>query len=100
MKTEQIVKSLKLKISARDSRYTDSRVYLQAVFSQWLPLSKSLLSVVVHKLPSPLELSEERVEKLMCNGLTTFESFPPKTKQLKQGADRPLQCFYEIFFRN
>ena len=82
------MKSLNLKISARDSRHTDGRVHLKALFDQWLPLSASLLSMVVDKLPSPMEIHSERVEKLMCSGLRTFDSLPDKTQSLKQGVSR------------
>ena len=85
IKTEQIVKSLSLKISARDSRHTDSRVHLKALFDQWLPLSGSLLAMVVDKLPSPQEMISERVEKLMCSGVRTFDSLPEETQSLKNG---------------
>ena len=88
IKTEQIVKSLNLKISARDSRHTDGRVHLKALFDQWLPLSRSMLTVVVEKLPNPQEINDERVEKLMCSGLRTFDSLPEETQRLKNG-----ECF-------
>ncbi|XP_068693562.1 elongation factor-like GTPase 1 isoform X1 [Montipora foliosa] len=84
VKTDQIVKSLNLKISARDSRHTDGRVHLKALFDQWLPLSSSLLAMVIDKLPSPMEIHSERVEKLMCSGLRTFDSLPAKTQSLKK----------------
>jgi hypothetical protein len=41
--------------------------------------------MVVEKLPSPLEISSERIEKLMCGGLRSFESLPDKTRTLKHG---------------
>lgn len=85
IKTEQIVKSLNLKISARDSRHTDTRVHLKALFDQWLPLSGSLLAMVVDKLPSPRDMISERVEKLMCSGVRTFDSLPEETQNLKNG---------------
>ena len=80
------MKSLNLKISARDSRHTDSRVHLKALFDQWLPLSSSLLAMVIDKLPSPKDIDSERVEKLMCSGVRTFDSLPDKTQSLKNGA--------------
>jgi hypothetical protein len=40
--------------------------------------------VVASKLPSPLALSEERVEKLMCSHMRKFDSLPPETQTLKQ----------------
>ena len=80
---EKIVKSMKLKISARDSRHTSPRVHLFAVCSQWLPLAEEVLQMVVRHLPSPLQLSEERVKRLMCSTTTTFQSLPNKTQLLK-----------------
>lgn len=79
----KIVTSLDLKIPARDSRQSDTKIHLQAIFRQWLPLSKTVLQMIVEKLPSPLHMSSERVEKLMCSGLKTFDSLPEQTKQLK-----------------
>ena len=95
------MKSLNLKISARDSRHTDGRVHLKALFDQWLPLSASLLSMVVDKLPGPMEIHSERVEKLMCSGLRTFDSLPDKTQSLKQGVSRwdPCVAINERFSR-
>ncbi|XP_055995192.1 elongation factor-like GTPase 1 isoform X2 [Ostrea edulis] len=83
-KTEKIITSLGLKILPRDMRHSDSRVQLQAVCSQWLPVSDAVLRVVVSKLPSPLAMSEERVEKLMCSHMRKFESLPSETQSLKQ----------------
>ena len=80
---EKIVSSMKLKISARDSRHTNPRVHLFAVCSQWLPLARAVLRMVVTRLPSPLQLSEERVERLMCSRSQAFQSLPHTTQLLK-----------------
>ena len=85
---EKIVNSMKLKISARDSRHTDPRVHLFAVCSQWLPLASAVLSMVVEHMPSPLNLSRERIEKLMCSSAKAFDSFPHETQLLCEG--RPV----------
>lgn len=82
---EKIVSSMNLKISARDSRHTDARVHLFAICSQWLPLASAVLSMVVLHMPSPLQLSRERVEKLMCSSAKTFDSFPAQTQLLCEG---------------
>ncbi|KAJ8778248.1 hypothetical protein J1605_013747 [Eschrichtius robustus] len=39
--------------------------------------------MVCQKLPSPLDITAERVEKLMCAGSQTFDSLPPETQALK-----------------
>lgn len=41
--------------------------------------------MVCQKLPSPLDITAERVEKLMCTGSHTFDSLPPETQALKAG---------------
>ena len=82
---DKITSTLKLKISVRDSKNSDPRAHLLAICSQWLPLAQATLEMVVNKLPSPLDVSEERVEKLMCETAKTFDSFPPETQALKKG---------------
>ena len=84
-KIDKITTSLNLKISVRDSKFTDSRVHLQAILRQWLPLSDAMLNMVCEYLPSPLDISEERVKKLMCSGFKKFESYPEQTQKLKDG---------------
>ncbi|KAL4228082.1 Elongation factor-like GTPase 1 [Mactra antiquata] len=102
---EKIVKSLNLKISARDLRHNDPRVLLQALIAQWLPVSDAVLDKVIEKLPSPLEIAEDKVEKLMCNQAQRFDSLPQETQQLKQdflscrtSEDAPVIVFVSKMF--
>ncbi|XP_066503596.1 elongation factor-like GTPase 1 [Hoplias malabaricus] len=88
-KVEKMVASLGIKLLARDLRHSDPKVLLSAICSQWLPLSHAVLSMVCEKLPSPCEMSAERVEKLMSVGTRRFDSLPEKTQQLKQAF---LEC--------
>jgi len=46
-KSEKIINSLNLKISARESRSakTDPKAFLRAVCSQWIPLSQAVLCI-------------------------------------------------------
>ncbi|XP_064123267.1 elongation factor-like GTPase 1 isoform X1 [Loxodonta africana] len=82
-KIDKIVTSLGLKIGAREARHSDPKVQISAVCSQWLPISQAVLAMVCQKLPSPLDITAERVEKLMCTGSQTFDSLPPETQALK-----------------
>ncbi|XP_052796536.1 elongation factor-like GTPase 1 [Mya arenaria] len=82
--TKKIQASLGLKMNVRDTRQNDTRVLLQAMMGQWLPISSAVLGKVVEKLPSPLEIAEEKIEKLMCNQARRFDSLPPQTQALKQ----------------
>ncbi|XP_016071165.1 PREDICTED: elongation factor Tu GTP-binding domain-containing protein 1 [Miniopterus natalensis] len=82
-KIDKIVTSLGLKIGAREARHSDPKVQISAICSQWLPISHAVLAMVCQKLPSPLDMSSERVEKLMCSGSHTFDSLPPETQALK-----------------
>ena len=40
--------------------------------------------MVCVKLPSPLEMSDVRAEKLMCSSTKTFDSLPESTQDLKK----------------
>ncbi|KAJ8398303.1 hypothetical protein AAFF_G00428730 [Aldrovandia affinis] len=82
-KVEKMVASLGLKVAARDARHSDPKVLLNAICSQWLPVSNAVLTMVCTKLPSPLDMESERVERLMCVGARRFESLPEKTQELK-----------------
>ncbi|WAQ98372.1 LOW QUALITY PROTEIN: EFL1-like protein [Mya arenaria] len=86
--TKKIQASLGLKMNVRDTRQNDTRVLLQAMMGQWLPISSAVLGKVVEKLPSPLEIAEEKIEKLMCNQARRFDSLPPQTQALKQARQR------------
>ncbi|KAM9410199.1 elongation factor-like GTPase 1 [Pholidichthys leucotaenia] len=88
-KVEKVLTSLGLKVSARDSRHSDPKVLLGAICSQWLPVSRAVLAMVCEKLPGPLEMSSERVEKLMSVGARRFDSLPEATQELKTAF---LQC--------
>ncbi|KAM5291584.1 elongation factor-like GTPase 1 [Glossophaga mutica] len=82
-KMDKIVTSLGLKMGAREARHSDPKVQINAICSQWLPVSHAVLAMVCRKLPSPLDIAPERVEKLMCTGPQTFDSLPPETQALK-----------------
>ncbi|KAM8893884.1 elongation factor-like GTPase 1 isoform 2-T2 [Spinachia spinachia] len=83
-KVEKVVTSLGIKVLARDLRHSDPKVLLSAICSQWLPVSQAVLLMVCEKLPSPLEMAAERVEKLMSVGARRFDSLPENTQELKR----------------
>ncbi|XP_068597984.1 elongation factor-like GTPase 1 [Brachionichthys hirsutus] len=88
-KVERVVASLGVKVMARDCRHSDPKVLLHAICSQWLPVSQAVLSMVCEKLPSPLDITPEKVEKLMTVGSRRFDSLPEETQELKRAF---LQC--------
>ncbi|XP_075235749.1 elongation factor-like GTPase 1 [Lycorma delicatula] len=101
----KIVESLNIKMTSRDLRHTDARVQIQALCSQWLPLSTAVLDMVCEKLPSPKDLSEEKVEHLMCSTMQSIESLPPETRSLKEAflkcssdPDAPIIVFISKMF--
>ncbi|XP_034536573.1 elongation factor-like GTPase 1 [Notolabrus celidotus] len=91
-KVEKVMTSLGIKVMARDSSHSDPKVLLSAICAQWLPVSQSVLAMVCEKLPSPLDMVAERVEKLMSVGARQFESMPQQTQELKRAF---LQCSSE-----
>lgn len=104
-KVPVICEKLGIKLTTRDLRHTDSRIQLQSLMMQWLPLSQTVLNMVCKKLPSPKEIQPEKVEKLMCSRIRDFESLHPETLKLKDdflacdsSNDRPLIIFISKMF--
>ena len=56
----------------------------------------SVAGMVVDQLPSPLQLTPERVEKLMCSSAKTFDSFPRQTQLLKEGGSVCLSAYLSV----
>lgn len=82
---DKIIKSLGIKMLPRDMKFTDPKVPMQALLSNWLPLGRNLINMVIDILPSPLGIGEDKVEHLICHKLVNFKSLPPQTQALKQG---------------
>lgn len=104
-KVPVLCEKLGIKLSTRDLRHTDSRIQLQSLMMQWLPLSPTVMNMVCRKLPSPLEIVPEQVERLMCSRIRDFESYPPDTQKLKEdflacdsSHDRPVIIFISKMF--
>ncbi|XP_073977955.1 elongation factor-like GTPase 1 isoform X2 [Rhodnius prolixus] len=83
-KLVRIVEQIGVQLATRDLRHTDPKVQLQAVCSQWLPLSSATLDMVCKILPAANQLNEEKVEKLMCSNNQTLENYPEETQALKK----------------
>uniref|UniRef100_A0A673ZBD3 Elongation factor-like 1 n=1 Tax=Salmo trutta TaxID=8032 RepID=A0A673ZBD3_SALTR len=79
-KIEKMMMSLGVKVMTRDLRHSDPKVLLSAICSQWLPVSQAVLFMVCDKLPSPLDMTSER---LMSVGARRFHSLPLQTQELK-----------------
>ncbi|XP_039291871.1 elongation factor-like GTPase 1 isoform X2 [Nilaparvata lugens] len=80
----KMCESMDVKMTSRDLRHTDSKVQLHAFCSQWLPLASAVLDMVCEQLPSPLQLTDERVERLMCPSSKSLDMFPRETQMLKE----------------
>uniref|UniRef100_A0A674ENT0 Elongation factor-like 1 n=1 Tax=Salmo trutta TaxID=8032 RepID=A0A674ENT0_SALTR len=88
-KIEKMMMSLGVKVMTRDLRHSDPKVLLSAICSQWLPVSQAVLFMVCDKLPSPLDMTSERIERLMSVGARRFHSLPLQTQELKTAF---MQC--------
>ena len=81
--TEKIISSLNIKVAPRELKYGDPKGPLQAVLFNWLPLGRNLLDMIVEILPSPLEMSSDKVEHLICSSMKPFKTLPLETQALK-----------------
>ncbi|KAK0181707.1 hypothetical protein PV327_003970 [Microctonus hyperodae] len=99
-----MMEKMNIKLTTRDLRVTDARAQLQAIISQWLPLSRACINMVCDKVPAPHNLSGEKIERLM-SGNAEFSSFPQETQQLKDAfvacdpsSDAPVIAFISKMF--
>ncbi|KAL5580302.1 hypothetical protein UlMin_012744 [Ulmus minor] len=73
---EKVIKSFNLSIPPRELQNKDPKAVLQAVLSRWLPLSDSILSMVVKCMPDPVAAQSFRISRLL-----------PKREVLDNGVD-------------
>lgn len=73
---EKVIKSFNLSVPARELQNKDQKVVLQSVLSRWLPLSDSILSMVVKCMPHPIAAQSFRISRLL-----------PKRDLLDDGVD-------------
>lgn len=68
----------KVDINDRIFRSKDTLNIYRAIFQNWIPVSKNILAVVCHRLPSPLEAQAKRVDGLfppeMCSVASSSSS--------------------------
>ncbi|XP_026813344.1 elongation factor-like GTPase 1 isoform X3 [Rhopalosiphum maidis] len=79
----KISESMNVTLLARDLRQTDTRILLQSFLSQWIPLSLSVLGMVCDKCPAPNQLTDVKIETLLCPPMKEFNLMPKETIALK-----------------
>lgn len=62
---EKLIKSFNLSVPPRELQNKDSKVVLQAIMSRWLPLSDSILSMVIRYMPDPISAQSVRISRLL-----------------------------------
>eukprot|EP01018_Ginkgo_biloba_P040383 Gb_06669 [translate_table: standard] len=62
---EKVIKSMNLTIPPRDLQHKDLKVVRQAVMSRLLPLSDTVLSMVIDCLPDPILAQSDRISSLL-----------------------------------
>lgn len=82
-KTPIIAEKLGVKLTTRDLRQTDPKVHIHAIFSQWLPIERTVLEMVVRLCPHPGSIQSEKATQLMCSLNQSFDSLPPQTQTLR-----------------
>ncbi|KGK37209.1 hypothetical protein JL09_g3635 [Pichia kudriavzevii] len=61
----KITNSLSIKISAKELNSKDSKQLIQSIMSQFLPISSSVLSAIIDKLPSPSVSQETKMNSFL-----------------------------------
>ncbi|KAA8550118.1 hypothetical protein F0562_001802 [Nyssa sinensis] len=61
----KVIKSFNLSVPPRELQNKDPKTVLQAVMSRWLPLSDTILSMVVKYMPDPITAQSFRISRLL-----------------------------------
>ncbi|XP_055614451.1 elongation factor-like GTPase 1 [Uranotaenia lowii] len=83
-KLRSISEKLGVKQVERDLKHADVRVPIRNLLSQWLPMERSLLEMIVRVVPNPRMIPETKAEKLLCSRMEDFRAFPTETQCLKE----------------
>lgn len=62
---EKVIKSFNLSVPSRELQNKDPKLVLQSVMSRWLPLSDTILSMVVKCMPDPVTAQSFRIPRLL-----------------------------------
>ncbi|WFC98912.1 Cytoplasmic GTPase/eEF2-like protein (ribosomal biogenesis) [Malassezia yamatoensis] len=73
-KVEKIIAALNLTIHPRDLKAKEATTLLQAIMSQWLPLSSCTFAAIVHNLPAPNAAQQLRLPRMIRPGIGYFAS--------------------------
>ncbi|KAG2383083.1 hypothetical protein C9374_004420 [Naegleria lovaniensis] len=73
-KIKKMIQSLELNLSKAFLSKNDHKTQLKTLMNQWLPLSDSILEMVVTKLPNPQEAQRERILDLIPELKTVDEN--------------------------
>lgn len=74
-KIEKIISNLELKIPQREIISKDSKCLLTSIFSQWLPLSTSVILSIIDQIPSPKKSQKLRLSRIIEQS-PNFDSVP------------------------
>ncbi|CAA0839301.1 Ribosomal protein S5/Elongation factor G/III/V family protein [Striga hermonthica] len=73
---EKVIKNFHLSIPSHELQNKDPKAALQAVMSRWLPLSDTILSMVIKCMPDPAAAQSFRISRLL-----------PKRESINNGGD-------------
>ncbi|KAL9238672.1 hypothetical protein vseg_013064 [Gypsophila vaccaria] len=62
---EKVIKNFNLFVPPRELQNKDPKAVLQSVLSRWLPLSNTIMSMVVRCMPDPIEAQSFRISRLL-----------------------------------
>uniref|UniRef100_A0A336K5Y5 Ribosome assembly protein 1 n=1 Tax=Culicoides sonorensis TaxID=179676 RepID=A0A336K5Y5_CULSO len=75
-------RKLGITLSKRDLNFSDPKVPIKALFSQWLSLHLHLFEMVIKKIPAPNAINKEKIYKLMSTTTESITSLPKETQNL------------------
>ncbi|XP_051117154.1 uncharacterized protein LOC127241925 [Andrographis paniculata] len=89
---EKVIKSFNLSIPPRELQNKDPKTVLQAVLSRWLPLSDTILSMVVNCMPDPVNAQSYRISRLLPKRDVSDGGDSPDVVLEAESVRRSVEC--------
>lgn len=80
----EIAEKLKIDVKIHKTSVNDPRELIMLLLGQWLPVSRTVFRMVSQHVPSPLEMSDDRAQKLLFPMNAVLESYPMETLKVKE----------------
>lgn len=95
-----IAEKLGIKLQLRDLRIADSKAQIKTIMSQWFPVHRTILEMVIKNVPPPNSIDEERAHRLLFPQNVDLNLYPRQslilTEDFKECDDKSQNVIVHV----